>query len=72
MLQTKIAEEVIKRALSDADFRTKLKAEPMEALQEQGLSPELAEDVARDVTLDGEQLLAGCSYTCGWTGFTLA
>ncbi|MCV6597380.1 MAG: hypothetical protein OIF40_09900 [Mangrovicoccus sp.] len=72
MMQKKIAEEVIKLALADTDFRSKLKNEPIDTLKSQGLSPELAEDVAREINLDGIQLASSCSYTCAWTGITLA
>ncbi|MGD8590434.1 MAG: hypothetical protein PVG22_16550 [Chromatiales bacterium] len=59
-----LAEMIVQRALGDASYRTRLKAEPEKVLCESGLAVGPAEDVQREIVVDGIGLASECTVTC--------
>jgi hypothetical protein len=64
------ADRLLRRALIDASFREKLKLNPDGAFADAGLDARTAEDLVREITLDGRKLsehsslISGCVRTC--------
>lgn len=67
------ATKILIKALDDADYRAKLKADPIDTMKKEGLSEEEAEEVGTEVKIDGEAIVTACSFTCmSWSHITLA
>jgi hypothetical protein len=68
--ERELANEVVRRAVADASYRERLRASPQEVLEEAGVRKGLAEDVAREILVDGNPAPdIRCSDTCDWTCF---
>jgi hypothetical protein len=71
-----IADQVIRHALADANFRKELKANPRQVLQDAGLPAAALDDVEREIQIDGPTAAARvkcsdtCYLTCFWTCWT--
>lgn len=61
------ANQVVFRALSDEQFRERLKGNPEKTLDEAGLGAGPSEDILREVRIDGLRLVNDCTLTCWWT-----
>jgi hypothetical protein len=59
-----MANMIVRRALADAAFREQLKAEPERVLAAVGLQRGPAEDVQRELMIDGIMLAKECTVTC--------
>lgn len=59
-----LADMIVQRALGDALYRERLKAEPEKVLCESGLAAGPAEDVQREIVVDGLGLASDCNVTC--------
>lgn len=59
-----VAEMVVQRALGDARYRERLRAAPEKILCESGLAIGPAEDVQREIVVDGLGLASDCTVTC--------
>jgi len=62
-----MSDKILIKALADKEFRAKLTESPREVLEAEGIKPELAEDLAREIKIDGRGLTSSCSWTCSWT-----
>lgn len=58
------ATALIAKALRDKDFRSKLQSEPLKAMEEEGLEASVAEDIGKEVEIDGKPILTACKNTC--------
>jgi hypothetical protein len=64
------AEIIVQRALNDPQLRERLKEDPGGTIQRFGISQENAEDLAREIQIDGQTLWPDdCTWTCSWTCF---
>lgn len=61
------ADTILLKALSDPDFRKKLAEDPLRVMEREGVSKVMAEDLAREIKIDGRAVLSDCTYSCGWT-----
>lgn len=68
-----MADAVLRRALSDVEYRSQLERSPVETLVRAGLSRPAAEDFAGELVINGIRpempCTHTCSWTCSWTGF---
>lgn len=68
-----IADQVIRHALADTNFRNELKANPRQVFQKAGLPAAALDDVEREIQIDGPaattraQCTKTCFMTCFWT-----
>jgi hypothetical protein len=60
---------LVQRALASPDFRRRLKENPEETMVSFGISEGPAEDLARELRVDGDTLRmpGDCMHTCWWT-----
>jgi hypothetical protein len=57
---------IVTRALNNPEFRNRLKADPEKTLLAEGLPPGMAEELARELAVDGQPPVIACQRTCGW------
>ncbi len=61
------ADALLLKALNDPDFRKKLAEKPMQVMEREGISKLMAEDLAREIKIDGRAVFSDCTHSCGWT-----
>jgi hypothetical protein len=74
------ADRLLRRALLDPQFRDRLKSYPDETLNDAGLDTGAAEDLLREINVDGQRLISRskmvnacvrtCTNTCWFTCIT--
>ena len=52
------ADTILLKALSDPDFRKKLAEDPLRVMEREGVSKVMAEDLAREIKIDGRAVLS--------------
>lgn len=61
------ADMILLKALNDPDFRKRLAEDPVRVMEGEGVSEIMAEDLAREIKVDGEPVLSACTRSCSWT-----